>query len=283
MKFIINSLRSIRFLGIALALLLLSFFSVGEASAATPPIRLDNISIVVGSCDKYEDCWRPFFALLFQRWPSLLTTNAHIPIFLITDDKTFEDSRYPGRITVIQTHNKPWSDGMVEALQKVPTDYVISMQEDYFLMLNVDEARLAELLPFCQKYNVTFVELNPDKIYDKLPVGGIYAVGEKPLRKRYHKVEQPERRITLQTVLWNKADFLSFLVPGEGPWAFEFNASERSRSLGKPVLALLNQFPFVFLNGCEKGAWRQNVLEYLQSLGIMGTPQLPVKDDLPSA
>jgi len=64
------------------------------------------------------------FILLFKNWSSLKPGGKHqnIPIFLITNKKTFNDLR----VQNIQFPNEiSWSDDMIETLAKVKTKYVL--------------------------------------------------------------------------------------------------------------------------------------------------------------
>ena len=45
-------------------------------------------SVLVTSCDSYDDTWEPFFTLLETMWP-----NCHYPIYLSTETKNFSLER----------------------------------------------------------------------------------------------------------------------------------------------------------------------------------------------
>lgn len=44
-----------------------------------------NCSILINSCDDYEDVWRPFFSCFRDNWK-----NCSYPIFLNTEHKKYE-------------------------------------------------------------------------------------------------------------------------------------------------------------------------------------------------
>ena len=46
---------------------------------------LQNTALLVSSCDKYSDCWDPFFKLLSIYWKDL-----EYPVYLITEEKEYE-------------------------------------------------------------------------------------------------------------------------------------------------------------------------------------------------
>ena len=47
-------------------------------------MKSENITIVVNTCDAFEDCWVPFFTLLKTYWPS-----CSIKMLLTTFEKNF--------------------------------------------------------------------------------------------------------------------------------------------------------------------------------------------------
>ena len=240
---------------------------------AKKEITFQNVSIVVSSCDKYEECWKPFFALLYKSWPSLKTINAHVPIYLITGQKEHSDPR----ITVVKTDpKKSWSTALLKTLEKVTTDYVIYIQEDYFLVLDVNEQRLSDLFDFFKKEDGAYLAMGPHYLFDSIPHPGLTGVACKSKNHR--------RRIDLQTALWNKKDLISLLDPKEDPWEFEVSVnSKKHKNFNRPVFVVFNNMPFCYLNGCILGYWVEQVLDYLQSVNVMGTPSLPIREQEPYA
>jgi len=94
-----------------------------EKNAATA-YDLNDVTIVVSSCDKYAALWPGFFHCLFRFWPSLLTTHQNVPILLIANQKHFVHPR----VRVINTgKDRGWSQNMLDTLRQVKTPYVLYM------------------------------------------------------------------------------------------------------------------------------------------------------------
>jgi hypothetical protein len=92
-----------------------------------------NVSILILSCDKYDDLWMPFFTLKEKYWsPCNYTT------YIATDTKDC-----PYAITL--KHDYPvsmWTKRIRESLMQIPTKYVIMMDGDYFFRNRVDQERI---------------------------------------------------------------------------------------------------------------------------------------------
>ena len=88
----------------------------------------DRYSIFINTTDSFEDCWEPFFKLFKQYWPEY-----NGKIYLNTETKEYF---YSG-LNIISIQNglegKPWSQCLKHALELIDEEYMLYMQEDYFL------------------------------------------------------------------------------------------------------------------------------------------------------
>lgn len=224
--------------------------------------RLDNISIIVSSCDKFSEFWNPFFTLLFKHWPSLRTQNVSVPLILISNYKTYPDSRvttYPVGL------DKSWSDNMLTVLKNIKTDYILYLQEDYFFNSGVNENILLDLLKAMQ--DIPYIQISDDGTFrgQQAYAPGIVIKGQ---HNRW--------RTSLQAAIWRKEAFEGLIKPGESPWQFEDIGSVRSEGIMRPFLAVVSDFPITYLNASEKGFWMTDALDYIKSQGIdVGKLNLP--------
>ena len=87
---------------------------------------MTKYSILINTCDKFEDCWNPFFKLFKLYWPDCSGI-----IYLNTE---YKDYSYPG-LNIIPVkgcvkhqipHNKraTWSQCLKWALEEMDTDIV---------------------------------------------------------------------------------------------------------------------------------------------------------------
>lgn len=88
------------------------------------------MKILVLSCDKYEPCWRPFFALLDKYYPH------HPGCYLVTETKCCE------YCPTINVNNPNWTARFRCALEIINDDEVLVMLDDFFIRKPVDEDRI---------------------------------------------------------------------------------------------------------------------------------------------
>lgn len=101
---------------------------------------MKSYSILVNTCDSFEDCWEPFFRLWSLYWP-----DCPARVYLNTEYKTYSGPEKnvvslrscAGR-TIPGRRRATWSECLKWALEAMETDTVLYMQEDYFLTAPVD-------------------------------------------------------------------------------------------------------------------------------------------------
>ncbi len=232
--------------------------------------QLNDVTIIVSSCDKYSEFWEPFGVLLFRYWPSLKTYNKHVPILFIANKKPFA---FPGIQTIQTGEDGGWSRNMLKALAQVKTKYVLYLQEDYFLSEPVNEKYLYYLIQKMKELDIAYVEVNNGGSYkEKYP----YA----PVRGTDIKGKHTEFRASLQASLWNKDIFEWLIKPQENAWDFEANASIRSEGLRNPFLVTTpGYYPLTFINACHVGFWNIHAINFLKNQHIPVQVGMPVDTD----
>ena len=122
----------------------------------------EGLAVLVSSFDKYEPLWEPFFTFLKDSWPDLYTDQKHIPLYLLSQTKTYPDPR------VQMKHNpqeKSWSHSMIKALSSMSEPYVLFLLDDYLLHVPLNEERLSAVYQETKRLQAVNVQLqgvNPD-------------------------------------------------------------------------------------------------------------------------
>ena len=227
---------------------------------------LDNITLLVSSCDKYSSLWEPFFKSLFRHWPSLQQENKDIPILLIANKKKY---LHP-RVTMIQIPNEiSWGDNMLQALHQIDTKYVMLWLDDYWLNNTVNEQRLLELYHGMQAAKASYMQL----AYNELN----YQDG--PLHPTIRDVNYREKfslfKVSLQLSIWDIEALRYLLRPHETPWDFELAGSIRSHGYPGDFLTVRNNEPIRHLNAAFQGHIRAEVFTHLQVINSQATIDMP--------
>ena len=97
---------------------------------------MNNITILVNSCDDYSDAWTPFFTLFKRFWP-----NCEYPILLNTETKKFDIEGLNIR-TINSSKSLSYSERLLQALKEVETPLVLILLEDFFIRNYVDINRI---------------------------------------------------------------------------------------------------------------------------------------------
>lgn len=236
------------------------------------PAILDDVTIIVSSCDKYKDLWNPFFDLLFKYWPGLKTHNKHVPIYLIVNNKDFS---YPG-VNVFKTGvDISWSHNMIDVLKKVKTNYILHFHEDYLLSKPVDETTIKYYLDQLKAKKACYVELWRDNYYIDQPIF-------ESVKNTVIKGKHVYWRNSNQAAMWRKDVFQWLLRPGENPWQFELQGSIRSEGVMEPFLAVMKDAPFEYVNACYLGFIRRAGLDFAAKEGTpIMNPSLPIAEEYP--
>lgn len=106
--------------------------------------------LVVPSCDNYNDTWPLFFHFLFKYWP-----DAPKPVYLISNTTTFADERVQ---TIQVGPDRQWSANVHLALDRIPTDFLFMLLDDYLLNATVDGARIEEAWRQFHRLNGVFLD-----------------------------------------------------------------------------------------------------------------------------
>lgn len=184
---------------------------------------IDDITLVVSSCDKYEDAWYPYFELVKKYWPGhpekicLISETKQYG----TDGLNIKNFNYGEELT--------WSERLYQTLDKVDTKYIIFSLEDFFLLDYVKGERIEE----CYRW----MEENPD-----IAVCRLYSSDAKCLKPTaqykdfYIADSDMGYRLDTQVALWNRETLMSFIDLSENPWQFEEKGSERIKGTDKIFL-----------------------------------------------
>jgi hypothetical protein len=223
---------------------------------------MQHYSILVNTCDKFEDCWNPFFKLFSIYWPDYKGK-----IFLNTE---YKDYSYPGldiiAVKGCSRHNIPknvrvtWSQCLKWALESIDDEIVLYLQEDYFFKDVVKDNIVCKYVNMMhENEDIHCIHLTDQavKAEKKSQYENLYEVS---LKQRY--------RISCQAALWEKAVLQSYLREYESAWEFEEFGSKRSVFQKHNFYVVdsswvkLNEFeiiPYVF-TGIVQGYWYEEVI-----------------------
>jgi hypothetical protein len=221
-------------------------------------------SVLVNSCDAFDDCWLPFFTLFGRYWP-----ECDAPVLLNTETKDWSCEQLPVVATRVQAgldRRLTWSECLLAALEHVRTPLVLYMQEDYFLQRLVRDSAVREaaalMLRDPEVKHIALSRHCSAGPYLPHPGNGFRVI--RP-RARY--------RISTQAGLWRVETLRSYLRPRENGWMFEILGTVRAWRRQETFLTVDYSGPegppMEYIHtGIIKGAWHQAMPEIFAANGL---------------
>ena len=217
------------------------------------------LTILVNTTDSFEDCWEPFFKLFSTYWP-----DCPYPIVLNTETREFSYGGLDITCSKVAADRpgKPlaWGECLIRCLERIETEVVLYVQEDYFLHAPVKVRQVDEFAEMMHPGGYACIRL--------LECGGAgpWCPTDHPL---LWEVDRKSRyRISLQAALWRKDVLRRCIRPHESPWQLEVWGSQRKYSRNMPVFCVNRDvfseqngqvFPYV-PTGIVKGRWNREVV-----------------------
>ena len=104
-------------------------------------MKASDMTIMVCSCDAYEDTWYPFFKLFSKYWP-----DCPYEIILNTESKIYE---YPGlnikTFSFYKNGKVPYGKRMLRHLKEVKTPYLLVLMDDFFFRDDVKQEEIEKV------------------------------------------------------------------------------------------------------------------------------------------
>lgn len=178
-----------------------------------------HYTVLVNSCDAFEDCWHPFFKLFAKYWP-----DCDAKIRLNTETKNWSYELVQVQSTRVQhdaEERLPWSECLIRALDQVQTPLVLYLQEDYFIHRPVR----SDLIRKAVKHMID----RPEVKHVGLTKHGSHGPYLKTDHDWLDLIRRDARyRISTQAGLWRVDALRSYLRPEENGWMFEIFGSWRA-------------------------------------------------------
>ena len=222
-----------------------------------------SISVVVSSCDRFFDAWRPFAFFFRKYWP-----DCPFPVYLVVNELRVQSTW----LRVIRVGpDEGWATTMQRALADIDTPYILYLQEDYFLTAPVRAEQLASDIAHAIEQNAaSFCFYNLSLLEPEF--------GNQP--ERFAVVPDDSLgRTRLQATLWKRDAFAALLRPGETAWNMEARGSERTRGMLILSYARSDDLPIPYLmSAIVRGLWTPEAIALCQSHNLRLRPAFRSRD-----
>lgn len=218
---------------------------------------MKNLAFLMSSCDVYDDLWEPFFECLDLMWKDI-----DIPVYLNTEHKVFTPKNELGfQVRTLNQRSKKtlsWSKRFIEALERIPEEYIFLVLDDFFVCDKVDADKMAQIVSLMEKDpTIASFQLYGTRIRNRAPEAYIYedALSYKLMGKQGWKTH-------FVPTIWRKSTLLKWLRPWETIWAFEECGSQRARRWNYPekvyVVESSPVYDYLWIKDCSaviNGKW----------------------------
>ena len=216
-----------------------------------------SISVVVSSCDRFFDAWRPFAFFFRKYWP-----DCPFPVYLVVNELRVQSTWLRG---ISVGPDQGWATTMQRALAQIETPYILYLQEDYFLTAPVRTEQLASDIAYAIEQNAASFCFYDLSLLE--PQFGNQ-------RERFGVVpEDSLGRTRLQATLWKRDAFASLLRPGDTAWNMEARGSERTRGMLMLSYAQSDDLPIPYLmSAIVRGLWTPEAIALCRDHNLRTRP-----------
>jgi len=216
-------------------------------------------AVVVSSCDSYRDVWPYFFHFFFRH-----ASNLPQPVQLVSNFTRYEDGRVWSALTGPDLH---WGSNLAQVLNQIESDWVLYLQEDYFLREPVDAERMLRSLSDLQRLKGRFLSLRHHLNH-----------GPKVAGTDFRLIPKHAFFGDLQAAFWERDLLLEVVCPHPNPW----RAEDAIRALADTdgwggFYCLAEETPpiFSYVEAVKGKFWKPDGLEFLRQQGL--TPDFSVR------
>ena len=220
---------------------------------------LSDLTILINSCDLYRDAWEPFIKLFYIQW-----NDCPYPI-AINSETCIYKGEYSEKVQTIISDRKKltWSKRFRSCLEKIDTEVVLFILEDYFVQnkVSVDVFEHAhKLMKQNKKIGMAALSYGASNVED----------GKFEDKYFYSRIINEKNKIWCRINLYRRDYLLNLLRDHENIWEFEQYASYRAKKLPYFIIQQKDSVPECFTF----------YVKYEEGYGISGRKWLPKNKEL---
>ncbi len=165
----------------------------------------EKLTILVCTCDSYEDLWYPFFYLLDFYWP-----NLDCKIILNTETKSYSYKNL--KIESYSFGPDLYGQRLLNHIKEVETPYLLLLLDDFFLRRPVDTEQLSKMIDFMDSDSEIAAMYCQESKY----------VEEKDSFSSFFRMNRySPYKLNMQAAIWRISSLLNYWRPKDNPWIWE--------------------------------------------------------------
>lgn len=176
----------------------------------------EKLTVLVCSCDAYEDLWYPFFKLFNKYWG-----NCPCRIILNTETKQYE---YNGLniecFSFYKDSKVNYGERIIRHLEEIITPYTLILLDDFFIRESVDDKKIAEIVSWLDA-DESIATFNFDAVRDIYNIKSQYSGFVERGRIAPYK-------LNLQAGIWRTDCLKKLWRKNDSPWTWELYGNSRT-------------------------------------------------------
>ena len=213
-----------------------------------------DLTIVVNTCDSYQDVLGIFFLALEEFWP-----DCPYPIVINTESNT--NLHHPALVHnhLCATVADDWGDRVCATLNSIDTEFVLMLYDDFIVDAQVNSNRIQQALQLLNSQaNSVVAYLTNTSLPLAISDGDHLFL---PLKDRV------DYRVNSAPGIWRRSALLNYTATGDTPWAWEVFGSYRSWGDGNLFYSLNPRYSDIYSYNYAKGGaiyrgkWVREVVE----------------------
>lgn len=229
----------------------------------------NDVTLLVSSCDKYEDAWHPFFEMLH-----IYGDAFSYPIVLNTESKSYSSPHF--NVRVINNQGKmTWSERMKRVVSQIDTEYIFLLLEDYFLKAPFGYDRFEKVLDYMDCHpDVGFVDIAPRYASNAEEAQENQKLSD--IDDEFYVRDNAKFNITVVPSVWRREVLLNILRDHEDVWAFEYYSGIRAKKAGIKIVRYITRTPTIYEYdfqvwtgmGITRGQWLPGNVQFFRTHGV---------------
>tara|TARA_B100001113_G_C21091324_1_gene614471 strand:- start:453 stop:1187 length:735 start_codon:yes stop_codon:yes gene_type:complete len=206
-----------------------------------------DITMIIGTCDKYDIFWENFMILCDKFW------EIDCKKIFISETKKVPSEDYD---TFLTGKGLPWTDRMLSAVETIDTRYIFQMAEDFYLREPVTEEEISGYVEFLDEEEGNKMLIvpndNPDTyIFEKEIKSSEFACS-KDIRKLSNNSDY---QTAVMPSIWRTEWFKEVVKPNWSPWELEINGTNAIKGKDNRVYLSVKDYPGISPGICRAGGF----------------------------
>jgi hypothetical protein len=208
-------------------------------------------SLVIPSCDGYNDVWPYLFHFLFTYWPDVPQ-----PVYLVANHTRYNDAR----VTTIQVgEDRQWAANLVKALDEVPSEWVMMLLDDFLLNRPVDGSHVAATMERFRQLRGRFLAVDNFAIEAEREPGSAFC-----------RVDREKPLVGLNATFWHAPFLREVCQPGLSIWTAEQRLKRLARENSERLYHIAPECPLIvtYVESVKGFFWKPAAVEFLAGHGM---------------